>query len=221
MIRFAVMDIMHQFNLNFLVAGVGFHRGTDAAYDEVCFAGERDILQSLSPRKKTEWLASRELLFRLGKFPERIECMYDDFGKPYLKGSAKHISVSHSGHWAAAMISEKPCGIDVQEYSPTIERIQSKFLDRGEMERTDMLPNSYHHLHLLWGAKECMYKAYGKRKLEFRQHIAVTHLDVAKCRGNGLISYEGLHLPYEIHFRILPEAALVFCVQLSDHSFTE
>jgi phosphopantetheinyl transferase (holo-ACP synthase) len=219
MIRFAVMDIMHQFNIDHLVAGIGLHKGVDAKFDEAVFEREREILTTLSPRKKSEWLATRELLFRIGKFPERIECIYDDFGKPFLKDSDKHISVSHSGSWAAAAISDMPCGIDIQEYSKTVERIREKFVTNEELGRTEMLKNRLHHLHVIWGAKECMYKAYGKRKLEFREHIAVTELNIANCSGKGMISYEGLHLPYEIHFRILPEAALVFCYQHPRHLY--
>jgi phosphopantetheinyl transferase (holo-ACP synthase) len=208
------MDIMHQINLHDTIVAVGRHDGFDIDPVQMLFEKEKKILHELSPRKKSEWLASRELLFRIAKLPERVECMYDDFGKPYLKGMNKHISVSHSGMWASAMVSDKTCGVDIQVYSHTVERIANKFLSTNEINQTERLKISWHHLHLLWGAKECMYKAYGRRKLEFKQHIFIKSIDVGQCTGIGEIRFEDIHLEYEIHFRILPEAAWVFCVEL-------
>ncbi len=207
------MDIMHQIILKDTTAAVGHHRGFEMDKDKMIFEEENKILSQLSPRKRSEWLASRELLFRIAGLPERGESLYDDFGKPYLKGSDNHISVSHSSTWCAAMISERPCGVDIQVYSNTVERISGKFLSKNEFHQTVQLPNRLHQLHLLWGAKECMYKAYGKKKLEFREHIFITSIDILNCTGIGEIRYEDIHLLYEIHFRILPESAWVFCIQ--------
>jgi 4'-phosphopantetheinyl transferase len=209
------MDTMHQIRIGESNIAVGHHQGFDIDPNQMMFEKEKEILEQLSPRKKSEWLASRELLFRIAKLPERPECLYDDFGKPYLVGLNKHISVSHSASWAAAMISNQSCGVDIQVYSHTVERISSKFLSENEINQTDQLNNRLHHLHLLWGAKECMYKAYGRKKLEFRQHIFIQSLDIPNCTGKGEIRYEDIHLQYDIHFRILPESALVFCIQLN------
>ena len=205
------MDIMHQISEEGYKVAVGFHRGFDIDPETMMFEREREIIQQLSPRKKSEWLASREVLFRIADLPQRVECLYDDFGKPYLIGSDHQISVSHSADWATAMISNKPCGVDIQVYSQTLERISNRFLSEKESSSTPQLNNRLHHLHVLWGAKECMYKAYGKKKLEFRKHIFINDLDIANCSGNGEIRFEDIHLQYEIHFRILPEAAWVFC----------
>lgn len=206
---------MHQIRVGDTNVAVGHHQGFDIDPNKMMFDKEKQILDNLSPRKRSEWLASRELLFRIADLPERVECLYDDFGKPYLAGIEKHISVSHSSSWATAMISPQSCGVDIQIYSKTVERISGKFLSVNEINQTDQLSNRLHHLHLLWGAKESMYKAYGKKRLEFRQHIFINSLDIVSCTGKGEIRYEDIHLPYEIHFRILPEAALVFCIQLT------
>jgi 4'-phosphopantetheinyl transferase len=208
------MEVLHQIKFNGTAVAVGYHQGFDIDPEKMMFEKEKEIIQQLSPRKRSEWLASRELLFRIAKLPERPECVYDDFGKPFLKGIDKHISVSHSGPWASAMISDKSCGVDIQVYTHTVERIASRFLAEAEMSMAKQFDNPWHVLHLMWCAKECMYKAYGKKKLEFRHHIFVNNIDLQNCRGTGEIRYENIHLPYEIHFRILPEAAWVFCVLL-------
>ena len=43
------------------------------------------------------------------------------------------------------------------------------------------------HLSVYWGAKEALYKAYGRKKLEFKQHILVEpfkyNLKKGICKG--------------------------------------
>ncbi len=205
--------MMHRLEFGSTTVAVGHHTGFDIHPDRIMFEGEKTIIHELSPRKRSEWLASRELLFMIAGLPERVECLYDDFGKPILRGSDKHISVSHSSDWCAAMISDRSCGVDIQIYSKTVERIAGKFLSKDEINHTQQLTNRLHHLHLLWGAKECMYKAYGRRKLEFRQHIFITTLNVETCTGVGEIRYEDIRLVFDLYYRMLPESAWVICVE--------
>ncbi len=207
------MDIMHQITLENTTVAVGYHQGKDIDPNKMMFEKEKSILDHLSPRKRSEWLASRELLFRIAKLPERVECLYDDFGKPYLKGINKHISVSHSERWCAAMVSDRSCGVDIQLYTETVQRISNRFLSEQELIEIHKTRNKLHYLHVYWGAKECIYKAYGKKKLEFRQHIFIHSLNLIHLTGTGEIRYEGIHLLYDIHFRILPEAVWVFCIE--------
>ena len=207
------MDVMHQVREGKTIVAVGHHNGYDMDPNHLSNPDEREIVRHLSPRKRSEWLASRELLYRIAGLPERVACVYDDFGKPYLLNTDLQISVSHSENWCAAMVSNKSCGVDIQVYSDTVERISQRFLGVDELAITGAFGNRLHQLHFLWGAKECMYKAYGKRKLEFREHIFIKSINMATCQALGEIVFEGLHLHYDIHFRMLPEAAWVFCMQ--------
>jgi len=209
------MEVMHQIILGETRVAVGHHSGVHQYMDEHLTDEEKAIIDPLSPRKRTEWLASRELLFKISNLPQRLGCVYDEFGKPELKGSDKHISISHSELWCAAMISDKTCGVDVQVYSKTVERIASRFLTDKDLADAKNTPNPFHHLHVLWGVKECIYKAYGKRKLGFRENIIITNLDHEHDMGRGEINYEGLHLQYDFYYRMLPEVAWVFCLESS------
>jgi phosphopantetheinyl transferase len=206
------MDVMHQINIGDTRVAVGHHSGVHQYMDEHLTDEERKIIEPLSPRKRTEWLASRELLFKISNLPQRVGCVYDEFGKPELIGSNRHISISHSELWCAAMISDRICGVDIQIYSDTINRIAGRFLTEEDLRNASKQRNPLHHLHLLWGVKECIYKAYGKRKLGFRENIYIRHLDTTEHKGLGEIDYEGLHLQYEFYYRLLPEAAWVFCL---------
>jgi 4'-phosphopantetheinyl transferase EntD len=111
------------------------------------------------------------------------------------------------------MISDQPCGVDIQTYSKTVERIAGRFLDSDELQQVNGIPTPLHQLHLLWGAKECLYKAYGKKKLGFRENIHITSIDAGTGMATGVVDYDNIHLSYEIHFRMLPEVAWVFCIQ--------
>jgi len=204
---------MHQIIIGNTRVAVGHHLGKHQYMDEHLTDEEKAIIDPLSPRKRTEWLASRELLFKISNLPQRLGCVYDEFGKPELKGSNQHISISHSELWCAAMISDRTCGVDVQIYSHTVERIAGRSLTEQDMVNAKQAANPLHHLHLLWGVKECLYKAYGKRKLGFRENIIITLLDQQQQQGRGEINFEGLHLQYDFYYRMLPEAAWVFCIE--------
>jgi len=213
MISFALMDILEKITIGTTIAAAGHHQGKTEMDEAHLHQDEIAIIRDLSPRKRSEWLASRELLFQIARLPARVQCLYDEFGKPYLPGIDKHISVSHSGLWCAAMISEQPCGVDIQVYSDTVQRIADRFLTESDLMHAQKAADPLRYLHLLWGAKECVYKAYGKRKLGFREHIFIPSIDTETGRGLGEILFEGIHLSYDIYFKMLPEVAWVLCVE--------
>lgn len=207
------MNLMHRIVQGETRIAVGFHEGAVPSSLLELTEEELRIVDGLSPRKKTEWLASRKLLFELSGQAQRMACTYDAFGKPILLNSPLHISVSHSEHWCSAMISPVSCGVDIQVYTDTVSRIASRFITASEYARYVGHSQDLHMLHALWGAKECIYKAYGKRKLGFRENIFITDLDPSAGTGFGEIRYEGLHLQYELYFRWLPEVAWVYCLE--------
>lgn len=213
MLSFAPMDVLHKLSLTGTTVAAGHHHGVYEIREANVRPEELLFLQNLSPRKRTEWLASRELLFQIADLPERVQCLYDDFGKPYLKGLERFISVSHSELWCAAMVSDLPCGVDIQVYSETVRRISDRFLTPDDLVFVKKAKSTLQALHLFWGAKECIYKAYGKKKLGFREHIFIRSIDMIRGSGLGEIRYEGIHLKYDIYFRMLPEVAWVFCME--------
>jgi len=124
----------------------------------------------LKPHRKKEWLSSRYLCKLLDGDCDRKLVIKDEHNKPSLENSQRHISISHSKHRVAAIISDVIVGIDIQRQEDKISRIQHKFISVAEHKMIDMqhLEDCYH---IFWGAKECMYKAYGKREIEFREHM--------------------------------------------------
>ncbi|KXK38146.1 MAG: 4'-phosphopantetheinyl transferase superfamily protein [Saprospiraceae bacterium] len=151
----------------------------DVKEDETFFERKIDFypeefkeLEGLRARKKMEWLSSRYLLHVLSQREIRGACLKDEFGKPYLKDSPFHISISHSSSCTAVIGSPAFCGIDIQIIVPKIERIAPRFINTVEWE---YIPDQDKilYFHTLWGAKEAMYKSFGRRGLDFRKDMNI------------------------------------------------
>ena len=128
------------------------------------------------PQKKREWLAGRHLFIDLcreagipfqgiWKRPE---------GKPFLLGSAAHISLSHSEHLVAvALHFHSPVGIDLEQPRPKLMKIAPKFLDERE---AGCAGGNLDLLCRYWCAKEAVFKLVGG-KISFKEHIRIAQAD--------------------------------------------
>ncbi len=65
-----------------------FYRSAMYLYD-----GEREEIKNLSERKLYEWYASRYLLYKMHEDETRGPCVKDEYGKPFILGSPKYISL--------------------------------------------------------------------------------------------------------------------------------
>lgn len=125
------------------------------------------------PLKKREWLAGRHLFAALCK---RAGITFQGIwknpdGKPFLIGSAAHISLSHSEHFvAAALHYHSPVGIDLERPKEQLGRVASKFLSESELRQVNGNPDL---LCRYWSAKEAVFKLFGEKKVSLRQHIRI------------------------------------------------
>lgn len=149
---------------------------TDHLADDLRFLS---IPEFKSKRRKQEYLAVRQLAHAMGVNPQSIS--YTVSGKPFLKGLPEtHISISHSRHYAAFMTAERAgIGIDLEEYSPRILKIRSKFLSQQEELNLSKLLSEQAHtseeelkcLYLHWCAKEAMFKALDTPGIDFKEDL--------------------------------------------------
>lgn len=147
------------------------HENLEFFKDRLDLSEEDDaFLKRIHERRAVEWAASRYLLKTMLGRAVPFECIADEYGKPFIPDDSRHVSISHS--WGMAMIglSDGPLGIDIQRESAKIEKLQSKFVSRDEYpEGTDHL--SIETLHLVWSAKEAMFKLFSRGKLDFKKHL--------------------------------------------------
>jgi phosphopantetheinyl transferase (holo-ACP synthase) len=144
----------------------------------------------------------------------RGACLKDDFGKPYLKDSIFHISMSHSGSYTAVLASPKIVGIDIQVKLDKIERIAPKFVSDAESKHLDKV-HYIESLHCIWGAKESMYKAYGRRELDFKKHIFVEQF-VFNPIGfvfSGRVVKDDFNEKYTLFCQQIEHLILVYAIQ--------
>lgn len=119
------------------------------------------------PHKRLQHLAGRFLLrYLFPDFPYR-DILIADTRKPYIPGASFHFSISHCGDYAAALVSRRNrVGIDIEAFTPRVERILHKFLSPGEQAFLDPAAPLRHAI-VCWGAKEAVYKWYGIGEMDF------------------------------------------------------
>lgn len=177
---------------------------------------EKEKYSRMKGKVQLEWLAARFLLHKLSGRAVRGKLYKDEHGKPYLEDSTFHISLSHSKDMAAVIASPLVCGIDIQLIVPKIERIAKKFMSPTELE--DIINDKIVHMHIVWGAKECLYKSYGKRKLDFKKHIFIDNFKLLGESGTftGSVKKDDFYKRYQLHFKRYDNYILVYSTQLED-----
>ena len=173
-------------------------------------------LSRMKGRRRTEWLAVRQLVHTMSGREKRGAFVKDEFGKPHLENSNYHISISHSESLAAAIAGPVPVGIDIQKIVPKITRIAHKFL-REEERAIISAHNLIEHMHFYWGAKEALYKAYGRRELDFREHIIIEPFDLNSPEGEmrGRITKGDFSANYQLNYRSVQDFVLVYAWELT------
>lgn len=170
------------------------------------FPKEQAQLAKIKGHRRIEWLAARQLVHQMSGRQDRAAFVKDEFGKPHLEDAEWEISISHSRDISAAIAAPVAVGIDVQKVVPKISRIIPKFMNTAEQANLDAVHHIL-HAHVYWGAKEALYKAYGRRALDLCTHIRLHpfsfHIDQGTCYGT--IQKEAYQQNFQIRYQLLPE----------------
>lgn len=172
---------------------------------------EKQALDSMKDFRKKEWLSCRMLLSHC--LEKKVQLVKDENGKPWILGDDNFISISHAQNMAAAIYHPKAVGIDIQHRKTKIKRIAQKFIYPDQIvgipEGQDL-----DYLHYYWGAKESLFKAYGKNGIDFKKHLQV---DKPKLPGSK-VGIASIHKnEYKAHFNttleIIQDHYLVYVIQ--------
>jgi len=142
------------------------------------------------PGRIAEKLAVRLLLNHLVGKEVHNEIRYDAFGKPYLENQRYFISFSHKKNHVAVIVStENPCtGIDIETVGPLPLKLLFKYQNANDLDK-EAFSNEEFRASLLWSAKECLYKVYGKKELDFAGHMTIEYIQegllLGKIHKNG------------------------------------
>ena len=144
------------------------------------------------------FLSIRYLLKEVGY--SDFDLIYDKEGKPHLK-DGKFISISHSFIFSAIIISDDlKVGIDIEKQLEKILKIAHKFTPIEEYKTIANSEALISKLTIVWGAKESLYKIYGKRKLLFLHHIHINDFKFIAKETIGVIRFNGENFTYKIEF---------------------
>ncbi len=173
---------------------------------------EKKAIELMNPHRKQEWLCSRFLLKHLLSGKE-FNLYKDGFGKPFLENSNYFISLSHSNNRAAAIVSKHLVGIDIQKEEKKISKLYPKFISQTEIQAIDD-KHYFESYHIFWGGKEAMYKAYGKKSLDFKKHMHVFSFKYyqEELELSGFVDINEQHQSYNIFTHKLDNYFLVYAV---------
>jgi len=175
---------------------------------------EKTFLEDIRNTKRyLHWLASRMLLRTMLNTNKFIELGADQEGKPLLLNHPYKLSISHSGDFAAVIISRHAeLGIDMELISSKIEQIAHKFITRQELA---LLEKKFRleQLYVYWCAKEALYKLYGKRKLDFKEHIFLKPFQYAhQGELTGSIKKGDYEKTFKVNYEHIEGYMLVYVV---------
>ena len=174
---------------------------------------EQQQLGGLKGAKRLEFLSVRLLVHELCETGVRTPVEKDMFGKPFIPGSHWSVSLSHSGEFSAALLAPGAIGVDIQRLVDKISRIAHKFVSEAEFSHLDTNYN-LEHLHVYWGAKEAIYKAYGKKALDFCGHIRILPFSFDANGGDfrGQLCKDDVAMNFNLSYRLKDDYMLVWAM---------
>ncbi len=123
-----------------------------------------------SESRQKEFLISRLLL---QNFDSRAVIEHTPHGKPLLKNSTHHISITHTKDYVAIFLSpSRQVALDMEYLSDRVEKIAPRFLSQKERQYIAS-ENRILHLYQHWCTKECLIKFYGKKDIHLTKELEV------------------------------------------------
>jgi len=138
---------------------------------------EAQIKKIKLQKVRLQKLACRATLAELFGSNE-IGITYAKTGQPQLKDH--YISFSHTRDTVAVALAKSPVGIDIEELSPRILPLYSRFMSKKEIAGCDS--NNLKELYYFWCAKEAMYKWFAMGDIDF-----IEDLQVIKNENKGIV----------------------------------
>jgi 4'-phosphopantetheinyl transferase len=154
------------------------------------------------PAKRIECVASRMALkeaLKKDKIPYQ-GISYDKNRKPYLRDSEHHISFSHSGEYACALLHKsKNVAIDLEMVRKKLTIVCPRILSSAELNDAG---HDICKLAVYWTSKEVVYKSHAERKLSFKEDIYIepfTFTSEGECMAG--LKLKGSLVRFKIKYR--------------------
>ena len=165
-----------------------------------------------APKRQREWVSVRLLLHRLGISPAAVA--YLPSGRPYLKGHAEAVSISHTQGYAAVLLSPTgPVGVDIERVSRRVHHVVDRFMDPADLPAGVEGDALTRHLLVHWSAREALFKCLDREGVDFRVHLHLAPFPAGQDEGT-LQAWE-TRTPsqhhYTIAYRVTRDFVLTWC----------
>ena len=152
--------------------------------------------QFKSESRIKEWVAVRVLLHSM--LGSNGHIAYLSNGAPHLVGTHDEISISHTkGYVCIALSNKKKVGIDIERLSNKVERVKSHFIGEDEPCECSLVK-----MHLIWSAKEAIYKLLQINGLNFKKDIRVKDFTES---SHGTFTTYHKEQAYETNYIVSPD----------------
>ena len=175
---------------------------------EQLFYSLNEIPAQATEKRKLEYACSALLINYLTGPKTHSKLSKNENGKPILFDSNTEVSFSHSKDFVACLIDIEgnPVGVDIERIRDKIKAIEHKFVSNFDStSESDII-----HQHLIWGAKEVLFKLYSLKSVNFIQDLRVNFKD---SKGKGKINKQDYQEEFDLEFMIFEkEFMLVYNV---------
>jgi hypothetical protein len=157
-----------------------------------------------SEKRQLENAVCSFLLNELAGEDMHLHLSRDEFGKPYVRNAGHGISFSHSRDMVACVIDMegRSAGVDIELIRESILGLSKKFINPEDSSPFTGIV----HCHMIWGAKEVLYKIHAKKELDFICHLTVKFDE----RFFGIIHKNEVSGTYPLDFTIINNFILIW-----------
>lgn len=175
---------------------------------------EAGMEKRITQANALHYLASRCIITEI--FPgQTIALTKNEYNQPQLLLNQKpmHISITHAANMAGILVSHTHLpGIDLEKIDQRIARVKHKFMNKSEFDFAGD-EKQIELQTLIWSAKEALYKVYGKKELDFKDHLQIYPFNINQNPTNtffGTIKKDDFYQKHLIHFQILNNIVLTY-----------
>ncbi len=164
---------------------------------EQLFQMLNEIPDQISEKRRLEFACSALLINHLLDKKVHQHLSKNENGKPLIINSSVEISFSHSKDFVACLIDTdgKPVGVDIERIRDKIKSIEHKFVSKYDTSsEVDII-----HQHLIWGAKEVLFKLYSLKNVNFIEDLKV---EFHGNKGVGTVNKPNYYREFELEFMV-------------------
>jgi len=160
-------------------------------------------------KRKKEYLVARLALKKI--LGCEVNIQHHPSGQPYVS-SEMHISITHSGCWLAVIVNQThEVGIDIEVTTEKIRKLYTRFMSHREQAEFNNGEN-LQQLHLIWSAKEALYKIIGQTAVDFANQLYI-HPFLLENTGCITAVHTVTNRHYTLYYNNFTHFSLVYCIK--------